>query len=113
MPPRVLLHVIEPAVPVDHTVHAHSFGNRTVEHMADYSLFTVDDLDDAAVAQRAGVEWLSARSGIESRPIKDCSGSSRDMFNVLDGRIEFSQVWIGLVEAVGRHKEHQSARPHW
>ena len=66
----VLLHVIEPAGPVDDAVHR-VVRERRVQHVQDVAVLLVDDVDDAGAAQRAGVERLPAGGRIEGGAIED------------------------------------------
>ena len=79
--PGVLLHVIEPPRPVDRAVHrsarARLRPRAALDTMcSDLAVVLVHDVDDHAdaIAERAGVERLTAGGGIEGGPIERTAG---------------------------------------
>ena len=60
----VLLHVIESPRPVDGAADTRAGVDRAIRQMDDLILL-VDDIDDTCSAERARVERLAARRGIE------------------------------------------------
>ena len=58
----VLLHVLEPAGPVDRTVHGARL-EMTFNDVQDGVIVTLDHVDDLGGAETAGVEWLAAEVG--------------------------------------------------
>ena len=96
----MLLHVIEAPGPVHPAVHrAARVGQRGVEQMRDPGLL-VDHVHHAPVAQRAGVEQLAARRGVERGAVQiDAAPAVGDLG---DRGVEVGQRCIVIVEA-GRH----------
>jgi pyrimidine operon attenuation protein/uracil phosphoribosyltransferase len=69
----VLLHVIEPAGPVDRTVDTPAnlqSGGRSFHDVRHVTVVFVDDIDDAMRAERAGIAGLAARGRAEDCPIE-------------------------------------------
>jgi hypothetical protein len=70
--PRVLLHVVEAARPVNAPAHLRAlcrrFALEDVEHVA---VLFFDALDDARRAERAGVSRLPAARRVEGRAVED------------------------------------------
>ena len=54
----VLLHVLEPARPVDPAVHRPGL-DLALDDVHDAAVFVIDDVDDARGAERAGIERLA------------------------------------------------------
>ena len=68
--PGVLLHVIEPARPVDRPVHAAPDRDLAVEHVPHLTLIRLDDVDDERLAERPGVARLTAGERVERRRVE-------------------------------------------
>jgi hypothetical protein len=56
----VLLHVIEPAGPVNRSADARAGGERSVEYMNDLAIIAIDHIENACLAEIADVIRLSA-----------------------------------------------------
>jgi hypothetical protein len=68
--PRVLLHVIEPARPVDRATHTRPAAEGSLYDVSDLAVLTIDHIDDARLAERSRVERLPARGRIERGAIE-------------------------------------------
>src|SRR5205085_3871651 len=73
---RVLLHVVEPAVPVNAPAHGRARPRRAaldeVQHAA---VLRLDALDDASIAERARVRGLPAARRVEGRAVERDDGA--------------------------------------
>ena len=107
---RVLLHVLEAAIPVDPPVR------RARQHLAfddvqHHSVITIDDVHHARVTEGAGIEGLTTRRRIEGRAVENGGCATlRVADHVEDRGVEFLQVGVGVVEAIG-HRITGSATP--
>ena len=102
--PRVLLHVVEPARPVNHAAHARPRLRHTalddVQHLSALSL---DAVNDARAAEQACVCGLAAARRVEGRSVEHHRRASfsvrRDGDNA---RVELDEVRVVVVETFGR-----------
>jgi hypothetical protein len=62
---RVLLHVIEPARPVDLTCNRRANLDRTIDDVGDPTIVSIDHIDYAYWAECSGVERLTPGRWIE------------------------------------------------
>ena len=68
--PRVLLHVIEPAIPVDVPAHPAILLELAIDDVRDVAVLAVEHVEHPGLADRAGVEGLAAGRRIERRAIE-------------------------------------------
>ena len=106
MLPRVLLHVIEAACPIDLAVHGiASFEfyvlSSQFRHVSDRSVLLVDDLDDSERAEAAGVERLAAGGWIEGGAIQRHQQAIVAAIEARDRRVKRPEIRVGVIEAVG------------
>src|SRR5262249_32073972 len=124
----VLLHVVEASRPVDGAVHDRTgFGVRgsgfggpvlgagfgfwcRFYDMCDCAVILVPDLDDAEGTERAGVERLSARGGIERRAVERDDGAAAARLDALDAGVKFPKIRVGVVQAVGHRMSPRRGR---
>ena len=93
----VLLHVVEPARPVDRTLDAVPRHGR-IEQVRD-PVALIDDVDHRRRAEAPGVERLAAGGGVEGGAIEVDSSA---VVAPLDHRgVEGGEVGVGVVEAAG------------
>ena len=99
---RVLLHVIEPAQPIDLAMNGViDIRHRTLDHMQNAFVFNVDAIDHARLAQRSRVAWLAAASGIKRCAIeRDRYGSVVALAYADDASIEFEEPRIVVIESL-------------
>jgi hypothetical protein len=97
----MLLHVIEPALPVYAACHPITWQRRCEE--VSYSGPFVDDVQHRHAAQLAGIEGLAAGGGIKRSPIE--VDTPPIVESLQDGRFEFSEVGVVIIEAVGQGPE--------
>ena len=100
----VLLHVVEPALPVDGAMHHLSgFGvqGSGFDHMRDRSVLFVDDIDDAQRGEAAGVEGLAAGGGIERGAVERDEQAVVAAIDAHDRRVKLPEIRVVVVEAVG------------
>jgi hypothetical protein len=93
----VLLHVVEPAVPVHHATCPLS-RERAREEVR-HPIPLVHHVHDGDAAEAAGIMGLAAGGGVEGGPIEVDPAAvvrARD-----DGGVEVAEVGVGIVEAVG------------
>ena len=103
----MLLHVIEAAVPIDVTVYF-AGGQGRFHHVRDALAF-IFDLHQCHAADGARVVRLPAGRGIEGRAVQiDAAAILR---TVRHPRAEFTQVGIGVVEAIGHLLWHLAILP--
>jgi hypothetical protein len=95
----VLLHVIEPTVPVDAAVHR-SFRHRTVHDVKHGAVVAVDGIDDRGGPQPSGIEGLPAGRGVKGGAIQDHGLPSVHDQPFQDGRVELAEVRVGVVDTV-------------
>ena len=99
--PGVLLHVIEPAHPVDVPAHTRVLLELAIDEMADGAVLLLEDIEHLGLVERARVERLAARGRIERRPIERHLPLLPLLLDVADDGIEFDQVGVGVVETLG------------
>ena len=97
---RVLLHVIEPAGPVDLPTHLVPRRKGRLDNVRNAAVGEIDDPGNANAVQHAGVEWLTAGRRIERRAIEDNSRAAVDVEDVSDAGGESGQVRVGVVKAL-------------
>src|SRR5439155_11289297 len=121
------LHVIEAPRPVDHTVRGLSgfrvqgSGFRVLVLGSGFSVrgsgfsvrgsrfddvphrtvVFVDNVDHSERAERAGVEGLAARRGIERGSIERDRYAAVALGDAADRRVKLSEIRVGVIEAVG------------
>ena len=67
----VLLHVIEPAQPIDLAVNGVvNIRHRPLDHMQHAFIFNFNAINHARLPERSRVAWLAAAGGIKGRAIK-------------------------------------------
>src|SRR5262245_42443590 len=107
MLPGVLLHVVEPARPVDDSTNRLSDPRRrSFDNVHDLAVLIVNHVDDARRTERACVEWLTACGWIESRAIEIDGMTSgavcrRIWLDADHSRIEFAFIRVVVIEALG------------
>jgi hypothetical protein len=69
---RVLLHVLEAAIPVDPAV-CRARQHLAFDDVQHRSVITIDDIHNTRVTEGAGIEGLTTRCRIEGRAVKDGS----------------------------------------
>src|SRR5260370_41093168 len=96
---RVLMHVIEAPLPVD---DAGDFGlsQRGAQNGRNPAIVVIHHLAHRHTAERAGVERLPARSGIERCPVQVDAPVVRARID--DASPEFSQITVAVGKAI-RH----------
>ena len=104
----VLLHVLESALPVDCAVDRSDSG-LAIEHVHDV-VVSIDDVDDARVAKRPGVERLPAGGRIERGAIEDDGRLAVELLGMDDGGVELDGVGVGVVEALGQRLDPSERR---
>jgi hypothetical protein len=72
--------------------------------MSDRSVFRVDHIDDAEVAQLPGVERLPAGRGIERGAVDDHADTVRRAVHARHGGVERLEIGIGVVEPSGHRR---------
>jgi hypothetical protein len=98
---RVLLHVIEPARPLDDALDQRARLERTIDHVHDALILMVDHVEHRASAQGAEIVRLSAARRVEGGP------GERNLEPAVPGRagrhlrFEFGQIGVGVVDAFG------------
>jgi hypothetical protein len=93
----VLLHVVEPAAPVDPA--AEPFADHRRGHHVRDALAFVHHVHDIHFAEPAGIEGLPAGGGIECGALEvDPPAVVRAIHH---GRVEVDQISIAVVEALG------------
>ncbi len=102
----VLLHVVEPACPVDRAgyclPHAHRGRIRSVDHVSDVAVLEIENVDDGPGAELPSIEGLAPGGWIEGCAIErhlDVAGGLR---HASDDGLEDSCVRFVVVEAI-RH----------
>jgi hypothetical protein len=98
---RVLLHVLEAAVPVDPRANR-AEGYRRIDHVQHGAILALDDLGDARVAENARVERLPSRGRIERGAIQE-HGPTRPCLSCAhllhDVRLELAEVTVRVIQA--------------
>ena len=103
MLPRVLLHVIEPAIPVDVAAHAAVLLQLAIDHMRDVAVLVIEHVEHSGLVDGAGIERLAAGRGVERRAIEDELPPvvlARDLAH--DG-VEFDQIGVRVIETFFSH----------
>ena len=72
--------------------------NLPFDHVQDAAVLVVDDVDDARAAERAGIERLSARCGIESRAVEHDGVTA----GVASNRLDRHDAWRRTRRRKGR-----------
>ena len=99
---RVVLHVIETAVPVDDAMQRLSDSQLPVAlHHVDDVIVVVRHVDDRERAEPSGVERLAARGGIERTAIQPDRAAVAARVDAYDHGIELAAVRVVVVEALG------------
>ncbi len=96
---RVLLHVVEPRRPIDRAVNA-AFGNGALDDVEDGPV-EIEDRDNLGAAERALVPGLSARLGIEGRPVEDDGRTALVLAPLDDLGLELEKTGVVIIELLG------------
>jgi hypothetical protein len=109
---RVLLDVVEAAIPVHAAAHERADRGRVaLDDVDDGGVFRLDAIDDAGRAERAGVVRLAAAGRVEGRAVEDDGDATRrELARGEDGRVEVEQVRVGVVETFGRAHAGEASR---
>jgi hypothetical protein len=97
----MLLHVVEPALPVYAACHQITWHRR--REKVSYSGPFIDDVEDRHAAQLARIEGLPAGGGVKRSPIEVDTPPVVESLH--DGRFEFSEIGVVIIEAVGQELE--------
>jgi hypothetical protein len=105
--PGVLLHVVEAARPIDAAAHLGPFGRGVALYDVEHALrLSVDALDDAGAAERAGVRRLPAAGRVEGRAVeRDGRAAVVRARQGQDARVELGQVRVVVVEPFGHRSK--------
>ena len=104
---RVLLHVVEPARPVDHAADRRPVVERRVQDMEETVFVVVDHLRYRNPAERAGIERLAAGCRVERGAIETTAGRPSNARRGDHSRVEFARVGVGVIQALS----HQGIDP--
>ena len=99
----VLLHVIEPARPVYVPANTAVLLELTIDTVHDRVIGALEHLEHACGIDRTGVVGLAPRCRIERRAIERDDPMLTLTLHIANDGIEFNQVWIRVIEALGRH----------
>jgi len=99
----MLLHVVEPAVPVDPTDYP-VFPEGSRKHMRDPRIF-IDNVENRYSAEFTRIEWLAAGGGVEPGPIQIDPGTVPGSLH--NGRIELVKVRVCVIKPFGHGTNHQ------
>src|SRR5690242_7374239 len=102
----VLLHVVEPALPVDDTMDlvadSQSCNTGARQHVNDVvTILVVVYIDHAGAAEQTDIEGLAARGGIKAAPVQGDQRAIGLTLHVQDRGIELQEIRIGVIEAFG------------
>ena len=103
MLPGVLLHVIEPAVPVDVPADAAILLQLPIDDVGHIAVRIVKDVEDLGIADRTRVERLTAGGRVERGSVQDDSPSIAVSSDVANDGVEFDQVGVRVIKAVFSH----------
>jgi hypothetical protein len=101
--PGVLLHVIEPAVPVDMPAHAAVLFERAIDQMRDVAILVVEDVEHPGLVERPDVEGLPAGGGIKRRAIEHHFPLVVLALHFAHHGVELDQVRVCVIEAIFSH----------
>ena len=107
---RVLLHVIEPANPVDLASYTCTRRDRRTHHVNDV-IVLIDGLDNVDRPETTGVEGLPAGCGIERRAIECDERAPVTLADARHRRLERTARRLGVVDALGHRRKAGSRRP--
>src|SRR6476469_4692339 len=93
----MLLHVVEPAVPVDPTDYP-VFPEGSRKHMRDPRIF-IENVENRYSAEFTRIEWLAAGGGVEPGAIQIDSGIVPGSLH--NGRVELVKVRVCVIKPFG------------
>src|ERR1041384_1192348 len=101
----VLLHVIEPPLPVDFA-RSSSLRNNCL-HNVRYALVFIQYVDDGSGPDPPDVKRLASRRGIKCRPVQINMEVRGDRSNFHDLRLKLPEIAVRVIQALG----HEATAP--